>query len=508
MASGPKPHCSECSRRNLVCDSQRPGCKRCSDASLPCPGYNERWRTKLRWVEPGRVSSRTRKPKNKESTGIRQSELPYSKKKQNNAPSRRRPTELAPVPHFDLIDLAGQDPIALKSAIDFLHGVVKPKLVSMGELRGLPSAVYTVTPPVFQATLATPPYVRYGLINMALCHQKARIRDNEAQAAALLPTFFRYRGEMIRSLSNDISIETKRSDKMVFAGIFQLLIGEVAHGLSDGWRYHFEAAYKFILLQGSLRLMAEQPDTAILVIHFAYIAVIADSSSPSAEQILTPQDIGHIEFLIQLLSNDESSINTYPTFTFIQILRINHLRALGTKHRVPSEELTPQAYEILQGLNDFSVEAWAETRVACKEDNQLLGYIYKSAVSLYALSALGSLSILPSTNPIDEMAVQAEAQLLYHFLQQAISNNRLKMFLAWPLMVLGVEAVRPCNLGMRKSVRKWSETLYAFTGSYSMLHQRQVLEKFWTSGKTKWDDCFDRPYFFTPATTVDLTSMT
>ena len=237
------------------------------------------------------------------------------------------------------------------------------------------------------------------------------------------------------------------------------------------------------------------------------IAVIADSSSPAAEQILTPQDTVHIEFLIELLSNDESSFNTYPTYTFIQILRINHLRALVTQYGTPPQDLTDQAYEIMNGLNNFSVEKWAEPKIACKEDNLLLGHVYKVAVSLYGLSALGSLSILPSTNPIDVMALQAQAQLLYCLPQQAVPNDRLKIFMTWPLMVLGVVATSAQDLGTRDSVRKWSEDVCTFTGSFSVLHQRDVLERFWTSGKNKWDECFDKPYLFTPVTNLDLVGM-
>ena len=106
--------------------------------------------------------------------------------------------------------------------------MVLPKLAAMGELRGFPSSIYFVPPAVFQAAVAAPQYIRYGMVNMALCHQMARIRQDKPQAAALMSIFLRFRGEMIRSLTNDISIEEKRSDKMVFAGIFQLLVAEVS----------------------------------------------------------------------------------------------------------------------------------------------------------------------------------------------------------------------------------------------------------------------------------------
>lgn len=51
-------HCSQCFHRRLVCDGARPACQKCLSRGLTCPGYlNAR---PLRWLTPGRVTSRTR----------------------------------------------------------------------------------------------------------------------------------------------------------------------------------------------------------------------------------------------------------------------------------------------------------------------------------------------------------------------------------------------------------------------------------------------------------------
>jgi hypothetical protein len=57
----PRKHCWECLRRRLVCDSTRPSCRRCCATGTPCPGYDEATRPSgrpIRWLEPGRVTSR------------------------------------------------------------------------------------------------------------------------------------------------------------------------------------------------------------------------------------------------------------------------------------------------------------------------------------------------------------------------------------------------------------------------------------------------------------------
>lgn len=236
-------------------------------------------------------------------------------------------------------------------------------------------------------------------------------------------------------------------------------------------------------------------------------AVVSDSSSPPADQVLTPQDIRHLDFLISFLENAGYTFNTYPAELFSQIMRINRLRALATKYGTPPQDLNQQACEILSQLQAFSVEKWFEkTKDSCKEDHILLGDTYRSAVLLYCISSLQSVSVLSPTSSLKELA-STETQALYDLMKQALRKPRIKMFLVWPLMVLGVEAVHGKIHEKRDFVRKWTEDMCTFTGSYSLFHLREVLERFWASGKTTWDGCFDKPYLFTAVTNMNLASM-
>ncbi len=60
MEKSQRRHCWECLRRCLVCDSTRPACKRCSGSGTACPGYTDTKPSRLRWLVPGRVTSRSR----------------------------------------------------------------------------------------------------------------------------------------------------------------------------------------------------------------------------------------------------------------------------------------------------------------------------------------------------------------------------------------------------------------------------------------------------------------
>lgn len=48
----------------------------------------------------------------------------------------------------------------------------------------------------------------------------------------------------------------------------------------------------------------------------------------------------------------------------------------------------------------------------------------------------------------------------------------------------------------REFVRKRLNGLAKDLATPPMLEAKRVLERFWASGKVRWDECFDRPYAF------------
>lgn len=61
MVEDRKRHCWECLRRSLVCDFTRPHCTRCSTSGIACPGYGKTEPRRLKWLPPGKVTSRRQK---------------------------------------------------------------------------------------------------------------------------------------------------------------------------------------------------------------------------------------------------------------------------------------------------------------------------------------------------------------------------------------------------------------------------------------------------------------
>ncbi|KAL1854608.1 hypothetical protein Plec18167_003271 [Paecilomyces lecythidis] len=190
-----------------------------------------------------------------------------------------------------------------------------------------------------------------------------------------------------------------------------------------------------------------------------------------------------------------------PQPLLAEIIRVNHLRKRATKLTVP-EDLSHEAYEILDRIDGFSTERWAESRSSSKEDWILLGNIYRTAVALYCISSLQSVSVLPLSSSL-RVRCSTHGQLLHILLNEALSSPRINRFMLWPLVVLGVQAANG-DLEMRLFVEKQLPEMSRRVGTSVPLTAKGVIEKFWASGETRWDACFDRPYVFVTQIAVDL----
>ena len=96
-------------------------------------------------------------------------------------------------------------------------------------------AIYQISPRIFQNGMARPDYVRLGIVCLSLSHRMNQTRD-DTQSSALAMSFFHYRGLIIRSLSEAIDVDQKRTSILVIAGILTLLIADVSQSSFPGRR--------------------------------------------------------------------------------------------------------------------------------------------------------------------------------------------------------------------------------------------------------------------------------
>ena len=180
-----------------------------------------------------------------------------------------------------------------------------------------------------------------------------------------------------------------------------------------------------------------------------------------------------------------------PRQLFLNIISVNHLRRIGVNHAAATDPT-----ELLEQINSFSPEEWTigKGTQTTKPHWLMLGRVYQSAAAVYCISSLQSVSMLPST-------ARTAALDMYHYerlldlLKDAYEFPHLRHCLMWPLVVVGVRAVR----GREKDRRFVNEKLAECSreaGSALPLQAKVMLRRYWESGKTGWDDCFDRSYVF------------
>jgi hypothetical protein len=170
-----------------------------------------------------------------------------------------------------------------------------------------------------------------------------------------------------------------------------------------------------------------------------------------------------------------------------------------------AKALQEVAYEILERINSFSPQKLAESKDSCHEDWVLVGRAYQAAVAIYCILSLQSLSILPQSSILRTQCAE-RGKVLQILLKEALASKRLKRFMVWPLVVLGVEAAHGGE-AMRTFVANQLTGLSHDAGTYVPLTAKRALEEFWSSGETRWDDCFDRPYIFTLQIAVDTSRL-
>lgn len=234
------------------------------------------------------------------------------------------------------------------------------------------------------------------------------------------------------------------------------------------------------------------------------LSVVGDTTSPATEITATDADFDTLHFVVDRFGDGPFAFQLFPRALFSEILRINRLRKRSVSAEPARLETgAEEANEILERIEIFCPNEWSETRSSSSQDDwRLLGHLFQAAVTLYCISSMQSLSILDSTQTLEERRHEM-TQKLHQLLEQALSSEKAKRFLLWPLFVLGFEA----GEAAQPFVNEHLVDLGACLGSLSPQTAQETLQAFWRSGESRWDACFDRPYVFTSQFAVELSRM-
>jgi len=253
MAEGRERHCWECLRRRLVCDFQQPGCKRCAASEVECPGYGETPPMRVKWLAPGKVKSRQRKctsnhqqhcKDSSTSTTLPATSSEISRKSSgfsstDSTTSDDTQHEESPRLHLKtdyhaLIDsveycmgTSSYNPrrTIKRLTIMTVNSCMYPQLADSLRL-GTNANIYKLSPNIFQLGLTRPAHLQLSLICLTLSHRINQL-SHDMSSRPLKPTFYRYRGLVIRSLNEDINTPNKGNGDIVLAGILTLLLVDV-----------------------------------------------------------------------------------------------------------------------------------------------------------------------------------------------------------------------------------------------------------------------------------------
>lgn len=106
------------------------------------------------------------------------------------------------------------------------NGFIHPDLAPIHDL-GQNPYVYPISSAHVETANSLPDYLRNGFICMTLSHRINRAGP-EARNYVLIENYYRCRGDVIRSLNEEISEEHRRKSDVVLAGMMGLLLADVS----------------------------------------------------------------------------------------------------------------------------------------------------------------------------------------------------------------------------------------------------------------------------------------
>ncbi|RYP46420.1 hypothetical protein DL768_007387 [Monosporascus sp. mg162] len=293
-----------------------------------------------------------------------------------------------------------------------------------------------------------PTSLRHSFVSIAMTHRLHQLPEGtprdfllEAQSRN-----YQYRGMALRALNEEVASEKRGASPALIASAITMLSVDLSLSTVADWRHHFNAIVAMMKVLGGLKMVY---------------------------RTMLPMRA-----------------------TLVAIIVINELRQQAANPAAKAGPGQPTAGDLLEQIHDFSPAEWIKGKATAtsKREWLLIGSTYQSAIAIYCIMSLQSLSILPSALYITAMDA-AHHERLMQLLKQALEFPHLKHCLMWPLIVAGARAVYG-SADDRKFVDEQLKELSRVGGTALPLAARAALKRFWASGKRGWDDCFDKPYIF------------
>ncbi|RYP38858.1 hypothetical protein DL767_002420 [Monosporascus sp. MG133] len=347
-----------------------------------------------------------------------------------------------------------------------------------------------------------PTSLRHGFVSIAMTHRLYQLPEGtprnfllEAQSRN-----YQYRGMALRALKEEIASEKGGATPGLVASTVTLLSVDLSLSTVTDWRHHFNAIVAMMKLLGGLKTVHRtMPFMRLTLVAIIVYETFGNTTSPYCDQLITFTNSGMVDDLSEIYGDGVLPVylgTLCPRQLLLNVLSINELRQQAANPAAKAGPGQSTAGDLLEQIHDFSPGDWIKGKATAtsKREWLLIGSTYQSAVALYCIMSLQSLSILPSALYVTAMDA-AHYERLMQLLKQALAFPHLRHCLMWPLIVAGARAVYG-SADDRKFVDEQLKELSRVGGTALPLTARAALKRFWASGKTGWDDCFDKPYIF------------
>ncbi|KAM3441947.1 hypothetical protein MY4824_001361 [Beauveria thailandica] len=347
---------------------------------------------------------------------------------------------------------------------------------------------------------------------------------------------------MLAVINERLSSPDGPTNDSVFVRIVDLLSIDLTL-LGSTWKAHLHGYGALYKMRGGYKRLSKIIKSFDFQFQYVFMLhVLTSTTTPAAQMLtifddLTPEETHHV-FTFTLYTDVPCS-----SHVFADLIRINRLRALVAGGASVQSFVLPAARQVYKHIAEFSITDWEEPYgVPDKPEARLLCRIFQKAVLLYGLLTLPPLSLPPTTTTttmtmttpadeeeessnlnspevsgseagIDDGEALHDREALhdgYVDPAPAPSTDTLRVeiltlirevlpliaerptSLAWPLAVVGVTLTSQGDAAERdfvtQTLRRISTHRDAYYGPTLCLDK---LHKFWASGKTGWEDCYD-----------------
>lgn len=313
--------------------------------------------------------------------------------------------------------------------------------------------------------------------------------------------FYHYHGRAIQALNTELSSNKCLLSTQTLTNVWILMAAEAFRDPSVGVQVHIRGFLALIDLLGGLQKIVSMQNTQISTLQgFFVTCVFSSTSSPPKDPIVRVSQMD-IDDLHKLYTCSAIPDALCPSQLFLDIVRINRLRfeaANKPSIMAPGNLGQDSLRDILRDIWSFTPEHWAQTCGYPHPDKSLLiARTFQYSVALYAIVSLSdafcSFDDLSQSDGDGFPSGQQSRKLLFKNIGLSMDSGCVET-MAWPLAVAGVVAKTTSErAAVEASIDKFVDYIGFITAMQSI---KTTLQRYWASGKTGWDNCFDRSHFF------------